>query len=126
MKQNNTIKCPHCGCELDELTKAITGRCTYYESGRFNLSDLVNYVDDIDNIDDVDELEEQLTHGFWEIDTEDTDYENYDTDEENIECRNCHNILYTSDIAKMIIDSRKNKTNNENLKFLIKNADKLQ
>ena len=116
--------CPHCNMEIDTLSKVTNGHCSYQEYGRFNINDLINYVDNIDDIDDEDVLEEELTHGFWEIDTENTDYDNHECNEEIIECRNCGREISTREIAEMIIKGRKKK--DDNLKFFIKNADKLQ
>lgn len=120
----NTIICPNCGEELDnDFRKVIRGTCSYYESGRFSLDNLIGGID-INDIKDVDKLEELMKDNVYEIDTEDTEYDDWQLDEDYIECRHCDEQISLSDIAKQIIGNKK-EPRDMNIDFYVKNADNI-
>lgn len=117
----NKLICPHCNEELKELRKIIRGTCHYIEYGRF---DLENLTYGMEGEYDVDELTDHMQNNLYEIDTEDTDYDDWQSDEEFIECRHCYEEISLYDIAKQIIESKK-EPRDMNIDFYVKNADNI-
>ena len=118
----NTIICPNCEEELNnDFRKVIRGSARYYEYGIFSID---NLIDGIDDIKDVDELEELMQNNVYEIDTEDTDYDDWQSDEDYVECRHCDEQISLYDIAKQIIGNKK-EPRDMNVDFYVKNADNI-
>ncbi|MDX9797911.1 MAG: hypothetical protein RBT05_03550 [Bacteroidales bacterium] len=121
----NTIICPNCGEELDnDFRKVIRGSARYYEYGIFSIDNLIDGINDIEDIKDVDELEELLQNNVYEIDTEATEYDDWQSDEDYVECRHCDEQISLYDIAKQIIGNKK-EPRDMNIDFYVKNADNI-